>query len=134
MRKVWQSILRIGKPITKYMTVCSLHFTENDYFPITPETKLRRLKKNAIPSAKLPQRSHEVISRKRKAPRERINTELNNPIILNQDPGCSTASQHDAEPGCSAANPQESVLSYPSSKKLHIADKSTQTPNSPPKL
>ncbi|CAG9831860.1 unnamed protein product [Diabrotica balteata] len=82
MRKVWQCNLRIGKPITKHMNVCSLHFTDNDYFPITPETKLRRLKKNAIPSAKLPQRSHEVTSRKRKTPRERINTELNNPIIF----------------------------------------------------
>lgn len=29
--KVWQNILKIGKPITKYMLVCSLHFTENDF-------------------------------------------------------------------------------------------------------
>lgn len=29
--KIWQNILKIGKPITKYMLVCSLHFTENDF-------------------------------------------------------------------------------------------------------
>uniref|UniRef100_A0A6P7GPN9 Uncharacterized protein LOC114339301 n=1 Tax=Diabrotica virgifera virgifera TaxID=50390 RepID=A0A6P7GPN9_DIAVI len=107
MRKLWQSVLRIGKPITKGMTVCSLHFTENDYFPITPQTKLKRLKKNAVPSAKLPQRSHEVICRKRKAPRERIDTESNSPIILNQDPvpaKISAASHYDPEPGCSTSH------------------------------
>ncbi|XP_028139162.1 uncharacterized protein LOC114333470 isoform X2 [Diabrotica virgifera virgifera] len=94
MRKVWQGVLQIGKPISNYMTVCSLHFTEKDYFPITPETKLKRLKKNAVPSAKLPQRSHEVISRKHKAPTERIDTELNNPLIETSCsvPGCNNKS------------------------------------------
>lgn len=30
-RKAWILNLKIGKPITKYMQVCSLHFTEEDY-------------------------------------------------------------------------------------------------------
>lgn len=31
-RKAWIHKLRIGKPITKYMKVCSLHFDQDDYF------------------------------------------------------------------------------------------------------
>ena len=29
----WKDILRIGKPLSPYMHVCSLHFTEDDYRP-----------------------------------------------------------------------------------------------------
>lgn len=31
-RKAWILKLRIGKPITKFMKVCSLHFKQEDYF------------------------------------------------------------------------------------------------------
>ena len=27
----WKDALKIGKPITKFMSVCREHFTENDY-------------------------------------------------------------------------------------------------------
>ncbi|KAJ8938596.1 hypothetical protein NQ318_020858 [Aromia moschata] len=31
-RKAWILKLRIGKPVSKFMKVCSLHFAEKDYF------------------------------------------------------------------------------------------------------
>lgn len=31
-RKAWIIKLRIGKPVTKFMKVCCLHFKEDDYF------------------------------------------------------------------------------------------------------
>lgn len=31
----WESVLRLGKPSSNYMRVCSEHFTELDYFPGT---------------------------------------------------------------------------------------------------
>ncbi|KAJ8954664.1 hypothetical protein NQ318_011354 [Aromia moschata] len=31
-RKAWILKLRIGKPVNKFMKVCSLHFAEEDYF------------------------------------------------------------------------------------------------------
>ncbi|KAJ8941418.1 hypothetical protein NQ318_010168, partial [Aromia moschata] len=31
-RKAWILKLRIGKPVSKFMRVCSLHFAEEDYF------------------------------------------------------------------------------------------------------
>ena len=30
-RKMWERVLKIGKNVTDYMQVCSLHFTKNDY-------------------------------------------------------------------------------------------------------
>lgn len=34
VKKAWEIKLLMGKPVTKSMLVCSLHFTENDYFPM----------------------------------------------------------------------------------------------------
>lgn len=31
--KKWANVLKIGKPITKYMQVCSLHFKDVDFHP-----------------------------------------------------------------------------------------------------
>lgn len=31
LAKLWNKILKRGKPYTKYSKVCSLHFTANDY-------------------------------------------------------------------------------------------------------
>lgn len=56
--KIWQNILIIGKPITKYMLVCSLHFTENDFTIAT--NKRRRLKKLVLPSQKIPKTNHSL--------------------------------------------------------------------------
>lgn len=76
MCKVWQNILKIGKPISKYMSVCSRHFLETDYkgnFEISyfcmlvipsisgkwnPNAKIHFLKPDAIPSRNLPITSH----------------------------------------------------------------------------
>ena len=30
-RTMWQRVLKIGKDITKFMQVCSLHFKKSDY-------------------------------------------------------------------------------------------------------
>ncbi|XP_044742945.1 uncharacterized protein LOC123305324 [Chrysoperla carnea] len=54
-RKMWQRVLKIEKNITEYMLVCSLHFSKADYFlPDLNSKRLRRLKKNAVPSCNLP--------------------------------------------------------------------------------
>ena len=31
LRQKWKVILKIGKPYSKYMSVCSLHFKDSDY-------------------------------------------------------------------------------------------------------
>ena len=30
--RTWQTALKIGKPVTKHMLVCSQHFTDSDFF------------------------------------------------------------------------------------------------------
>lgn len=65
LKKEWTVKLRIGKPVTPAMVVCSEHFVNNDFFwsgtgyqqNWTPVR--RRLKKNAVPSRCLPLRSHD---------------------------------------------------------------------------
>ncbi|XP_056631091.1 uncharacterized protein LOC130441427 [Diorhabda sublineata] len=56
LNKAWKTVLKIGKPVTKYMLVCSHHFTKSDFTMTT--SKRRRLKKHIIPSKKIPQPSH----------------------------------------------------------------------------
>ncbi|XP_026754294.1 uncharacterized protein LOC113514409 [Galleria mellonella] len=57
LAKLWNEILRRGKPYTKYSKVCSLHFKPEDY-TITSVGKnkgqWRTLRKDAIPSQNLP--------------------------------------------------------------------------------
>ncbi|KAJ8976841.1 hypothetical protein NQ317_012965 [Molorchus minor] len=57
----WKHILKIGKPISKFMYVCSQHFLACDFFPVNPHTELKkaRLKKDVVPSQKLPIRRHD---------------------------------------------------------------------------
>jgi hypothetical protein len=31
LQKAWQTVLKIGKPVSKYMCVCSLHFEQDAY-------------------------------------------------------------------------------------------------------
>lgn len=62
LKKVWQTKLRIGRPITPYMRVCSCHFTRSDFSWTTlamHSPNKRRLKKGAVPSMCLPVRTHE---------------------------------------------------------------------------
>ncbi|XP_031327381.1 uncharacterized protein LOC116181933 [Photinus pyralis] len=54
-RYIWKTKLRIGKNISEFMKVCSLHFTENDFFTIRQR---RNLKKNVIPTMCLPNPVH----------------------------------------------------------------------------
>lgn len=35
IKLAWEKALKMGKPITKYMRVCSLHFKESHYFPFS---------------------------------------------------------------------------------------------------
>ncbi|CAH1642358.1 unnamed protein product [Spodoptera littoralis] len=57
LAKLWNDILKRGKPYTKYSKVCSLHFKQEDY-TITSAGKnkgqWRTLRKDAIPSQNLP--------------------------------------------------------------------------------
>ncbi|CAH0699605.1 unnamed protein product [Spodoptera exigua] len=57
LAKLWNDILKRGKPYTKYSKVCSLHFKPEDY-TITSTGKnkgqWRSLRKDAIPSQNLP--------------------------------------------------------------------------------
>ncbi|CAB3257555.1 unnamed protein product [Arctia plantaginis] len=57
LAKLWNDILKRGKPYTKYSKVCSLHFKPEDY-TITSAGKnkgqWRTLRKDAIPSQNLP--------------------------------------------------------------------------------
>nr|XP_026483351.1 uncharacterized protein LOC113391571 [Vanessa tameamea] len=57
LAKLWNKILKRGKPYTKYSKVCSLHFTPEDY-TITSGQKnkgqWRTLRKDAVPSRNLP--------------------------------------------------------------------------------
>ncbi|XP_048004004.1 uncharacterized protein LOC125240224 [Leguminivora glycinivorella] len=60
LAKLWNRILKRGKPYTKYSKVCSLHFKPEDY-TITSVGKnkgqWRTLRKDAIPSQNLPSES-----------------------------------------------------------------------------
>ncbi|KAJ8951341.1 hypothetical protein NQ318_009275 [Aromia moschata] len=50
-RKAWILQLSIGKPVSKFMKVCSLHFAEKDYIYPSKDSKNRKiLKKTAVPS------------------------------------------------------------------------------------
>ncbi|XP_023940714.1 GATA zinc finger domain-containing protein 10 isoform X2 [Bicyclus anynana] len=53
MADKWNSILKRGKPYTKYSKVCSLHFTQADY-NATTMGQWKTLSKDAIPSQNLP--------------------------------------------------------------------------------
>ncbi|KAJ8955979.1 hypothetical protein NQ318_006250 [Aromia moschata] len=49
-RKAWILKLRIRKPVSKFMIVCSLHFAEEDYFYRSKDFKKRKILKNtAVP-------------------------------------------------------------------------------------
>ncbi|CAF4887819.1 unnamed protein product [Pieris macdunnoughi] len=60
LAKLWNRVLKRGKPYTKYSKVCSLHFKPEDY-TITSAQKnrgqWRTLRKDAIPSRNLPSES-----------------------------------------------------------------------------
>ncbi|XP_049520522.1 uncharacterized protein LOC125944236 [Dermacentor silvarum] len=56
--------MRIGKEVTGDMYVCSEHFKQEDYFwshfDGSLKPRLPRLKKGAVPSLKIPVRTHET--------------------------------------------------------------------------
>ncbi|KAK9739041.1 THAP domain [Popillia japonica] len=53
-RKVWMRNLSIGKKVSPYMKVCSLHFAEEVFLKGMRRTNRRILKKTAVPSQHLP--------------------------------------------------------------------------------
>ncbi|XP_046408561.1 uncharacterized protein LOC124173096 [Ischnura elegans] len=57
-RKAWANVLKIGKPVSNTMLVCSLHFNKEDYILPDVPAKHRFLKKTAVPSCNLPVTSH----------------------------------------------------------------------------
>ncbi|KAJ8960474.1 hypothetical protein NQ318_013758 [Aromia moschata] len=50
-RKAWILKLRIRKPVSKFMRVCSLHFAEEDYYYRSKDFKklIKILKNTAVP-------------------------------------------------------------------------------------
>ncbi|KAK4875999.1 hypothetical protein RN001_012421 [Aquatica leii] len=58
-RRAWEMLLKMGKRVSSRMVVCSLHFTENDYF--VQSTKRKWLKLTAVPSLNLPVGSHDSV-------------------------------------------------------------------------
>uniref|UniRef100_A0A1Y1N3A8 THAP-type domain-containing protein n=1 Tax=Photinus pyralis TaxID=7054 RepID=A0A1Y1N3A8_PHOPY len=70
-RKKWKILLRIDKPITNTMKVCSAHFTKEDYILPDVAHKRKCLKKTACPSRNLPQIRHQsAVNHEAKAKRE----------------------------------------------------------------
>ncbi|CAG9822116.1 unnamed protein product [Phaedon cochleariae] len=65
--KRWRNLLKIGKPITNNMYVCSEHFLPRDFTSFNKTLTegsstgkpRQRIKKIAIPSVNLPKSSHE---------------------------------------------------------------------------
>ncbi|KAG5883265.1 hypothetical protein JTB14_024240 [Gonioctena quinquepunctata] len=54
-QKAWQLKLKLGKPVTRNMKVCSLDFIDDDYFYRDSSFKQRKFLKNtAVPSRNLP--------------------------------------------------------------------------------
>ncbi|KAJ8955539.1 hypothetical protein NQ318_001369, partial [Aromia moschata] len=47
-RKAWILKLRIGKTVSKFMKVCSLHFAEEDNFYRSKDSKREDTEKNAV--------------------------------------------------------------------------------------
>nr|XP_023030507.1 uncharacterized protein LOC111518322 [Leptinotarsa decemlineata] len=60
LREKWRKALRTQIHITKYMGVCSKHFTKRDFVIENPETKVRRLRRSAIPSQNLPRQPRKL--------------------------------------------------------------------------
>ncbi|XP_049524638.1 uncharacterized protein LOC125946177 isoform X3 [Dermacentor silvarum] len=64
LRKLWAARMRIGKEVTGEMYVCNEHFKQEDYFWSNLDGSLKprlpRLKKGAVPSLKMPVRTHET--------------------------------------------------------------------------
>ncbi|KAJ0182899.1 hypothetical protein K1T71_000875 [Dendrolimus kikuchii] len=71
LAKLWNEILKRGKPYTKYSKVCSLHFKPEDY-TITSVGKnkgqWRTLRKDAIPSQNLPSDAPVATQRRQSEP------------------------------------------------------------------
>ncbi|KAK9500765.1 hypothetical protein O3M35_001963 [Rhynocoris fuscipes] len=61
LKNKWAKVLKIGKRVTKYMYVCSLHFLNSDLKSSVLDSHKRKryLKKNAVPSQNLPENSSE---------------------------------------------------------------------------
>lgn len=71
-RKLWTIKLRIGKPVSDTMVVCSDHFEKDDFFWSNVggfEPMRQRLKKGVLPSRKIPVRAHDVPAKARKTSR-----------------------------------------------------------------
>ncbi|XP_063986028.1 uncharacterized protein LOC135167112 [Diachasmimorpha longicaudata] len=98
-RQAWIKVLRIGKKVSKYMKVCSLHFIEDDFIlPFRAKqhnTILLRLKKTSVPSLNLPPQPTTTSQNTANAPDNRIHSfELLNTIeeLVKTIDGASCAS------------------------------------------
>ncbi|KAJ8909937.1 hypothetical protein NQ315_005656 [Exocentrus adspersus] len=67
-RKAWEKVLLMGKPVNKYMRVCSKHFTSEDYCAKGVKMKQPRLKRFTIPSQNLPKKRLQTRSTSKQGP------------------------------------------------------------------
>uniref|UniRef100_A0A2A4JK10 C2H2-type domain-containing protein n=1 Tax=Heliothis virescens TaxID=7102 RepID=A0A2A4JK10_HELVI len=87
LAKLWNNILKRGKPYTKYSKVCSLHFKPEDY-TITSAGKnkgqWRTLRKDAIPSQNLPSDTPAPYTRRQSGAWVPDNVPVMNPQLQHQ--------------------------------------------------
>nr|CAH7724295.1 unnamed protein product [Callosobruchus chinensis] len=55
-RQAWEKVLLMGKPVTKFMKVCSKHFKTTDYLAKGVKMKQPKLNRFAVPSENLPKK------------------------------------------------------------------------------
>ncbi|KAK4887146.1 hypothetical protein RN001_003417 [Aquatica leii] len=66
-RKAWEKVLLMEKSASNTKRVCSLHFIKEDLILPDFPTKVAKLKKTAVPSQNLPQKSIITTEYRRKA-------------------------------------------------------------------
>lgn len=98
-RKVWINKLKMGKPITDNMRVCSLHFSKEDFIRPGDNKKKHSLVPAAVPSCKLPESSHEMSRPKRNPPKTRASSNFSKHMA------CATISKSNVEMDLPLDNP-----------------------------
>ncbi|XP_031335226.1 uncharacterized protein LOC116165081 [Photinus pyralis] len=116
----WKIILRIGKPITKEMFVCSKHFKLEDFMPVTSISVRKRLKKGVVPQnipirphdrvKKLVHRSNRTMLSQLEAPEHGEN--VSSPDVSTRDFGASSHANLTLESDMEREVPQSSTQIY----------------------
>ncbi|XP_034255339.1 THAP domain-containing protein 6-like [Thrips palmi] len=60
VKRQWEVALKMGKPASSAMRICSRHFLPSDYFPATANVQRHKLRPNSVPSQNLPKRKNDI--------------------------------------------------------------------------